>query len=179
MPVAINRIQKLGTPRLDLNPGAYPAHIVGMVYPKEANGECRRTFGESLLQVHKGDGVCYVATRPFDVSINEESPLCELLCGLTGAKDSDALYKWLEKNDYFNDGIFDECDFIGVPVMAQVERFTRRNDPTNTYNIVTGFAPIPESSEPKLNTTRLIPYGFARPNKYEIVKLDELDIDDA
>ena len=179
MPVAINRINKLGTPRLDLNPGAYPAHIVGMIYPKEANGECRHTFGEFLLQVHKGDGVCYVATRPFDVSINEESPMCKLLCGLTGSKNSDELYAWLDDHGYFENDVFDECDFLGVPLLAQVERFSRRNDPANTYNIVTGFAPIPESSEPSLNTTRLIPYGFARPGKYEIVKLDELDIDDA
>lgn len=179
MPVALNRITKLGTPRLDLNPGAYPAHIVGMVYPKESNGVCRRTFGEYLLQVHKGDGVCYVATRPFDVSINADSPLCGLLCGLTGSRDTDHLYRWLQKNGYFKDDMFDECDFLGVPVLAQVERYTRRGDPNSTYNIVTGFAPIPENQEPELNTTRLIPYGFAKPSKYEIVKLDELDIDDA
>lgn len=179
MPVAVNRIGKLGTPRLDLAPGAYPAYIVGMIYPKESNGECRRTFGEYLLQVHKGDCVCYVATRPFDVSINEASPLYRLLCGLTGAKDRDELYRWLDSKGYFRNGVFDECDFIGVPVMASVERFSRRNDATATYNIVTGFAPIPSSAEPKLNTARLIPYGFARPNKYEIEKLDELDIDEA
>ena len=45
---------KLGTPKMDLAPGAYPAHIVAVVYPKEPNGTCRRTFGEFLLQVHKG-----------------------------------------------------------------------------------------------------------------------------
>ena len=179
MPVTINRINKLGTPRLDLAPGAYPAHIVGMVYPKEANGECRHTFGEYILQVHKDDCVCYLATRPFDVSINKHSPLCKLLCGLTGSKNGKELYGWLEKNGYFKDNIFDERDFIGVPLMAQVERFTRRDDASAAYNIVTGFAPIPESAVPTLNTDRLIPYGFARPNKYELVKLDELSIDEA
>lgn len=179
MPVAVNRIHKLGTPRIDLSPGAYPAHIVGMIYPKEANGECRHTFGEFLLQVYKDDLVCYVATRPFDVSINKESPLCGLLCGLTGAADSDSLYKWLESNGYFKTGTFNECDFLGVAVMARVERFARRNDPSNTYNIVSGFAPLPSSAEPPLNTSRLIPYGFARPAKYELVKLDELGVDEA
>lgn len=179
MPVAVNRIRKLGTPRLDLEPGAYPAHIVGMVYPKEVNGECRHTFGEYLLQVHKGDLVCYLATKPFDVSINEESPLSKLLQGLTGTKNSDELFKWLEGNGYFEDGVFDERDFIGVPLMAHVERFCRRTDATARYNVVTGFAPIPESAVPTLNTTRLIPYSFARPHKYELVKLDELSIDEA
>lgn len=179
MPVSISRLKKLGTPRLDLAPGVYPAHIVGMVYPKESGGVSRRTYGEYLLQVHRGDSVCYVSTKPFDVSINEGSPLCKLLCGLTESNDCDELYKWLERNEYFKDGVFDECDFLGVPLLARVDRFNRRNSPNLTYNLVTGFLPIPETSEPELVTDRLIPYGFARPKKYELVKLDELDIDEA
>lgn len=179
MPVSVNRITKIGTPRMDLAPGAYPAHIVAMVYPKESNGECKRNRGEFLLQVHKGEGVCYVPTCPFDVSICEESPLYKLLCGLTGCSSSDSLYGWLSRHGYFKEGIFDECDFLGVPVLAQVERRSRRNDPSSSYNIVTGFAPISTSDEPELNTSRLIPYGFARLSKFEIEKLDELEIDNA
>jgi len=179
MPVSLNRIKKLGTPRLDLAPGDYPAHIVAMVYPKENNETCRRTFGEFVLQVHKGAGVCYVATKPFDISINEESYLYTLLSGLTGTSSSDELYDWLDDHGYFEDGMFDECNFLGVPVMARVERQLRNNDPSFAYNRVVGFAPLPEELEPELNTTRLIPYGFARPNKYEIEKLDELGIDNA
>lgn len=179
MPVSLSRIKKLGTPRMDLPPGDYPAHIVAMVYPKEPGGECRQTFGEYVLQVHKGAGVCYIATKPFDISINEESHLYTLLAGLTGSHSSDELFDWLEDHEYFENDIFDECLFLGVAVMAHVERRTRMNDPSTAYNIVTGFSPLPPEMEPELNTSRLIPYGFARPNKYEIVKLDELDIDNA
>lgn len=179
MPVSLSRIQKLGTPRMDLPPGDYPAHIVAMVYPKEQDGSCRKTYGEYVLQVHKGAGVCYIATKPFDVSINEESHLYTLLAGLTGSKSPKQLYDWLEEHDYFVDDTFDECDFLGVSVMAHVERKNRMNDQAVAYNIVTGFSPIPDELEPELNTSRLIPYGFARPNRYEIVKLDELDVDNA
>lgn len=178
MPVSIDKIKKISTPRLDLYPGVYPARIVAMVYSKKGNPRGKRVQGEYLLQVRAVDDVCYVATRPFTVSINEGSPLCGLLCGLTGTRGSDELFDWLDTNEYFKDGMFDECDFIGVPLMATIDRAARRGAPQMTYNVVTGFAPIAESVVPELDTNRLIPYSFARPDRYEIEKLPELDIDE-
>lgn len=177
MPVSVNRIMKMGTPRIDLNPGTYPGIIVGVIYPKEKDGNCMYTRCEYLLQVHRGNDVCYVPTIPFDVSINEDSNLFELLSGLTGMKTAESLYKWLDDNDYFQDDTFDERDFLGCPVNAVVARRKHKNPPFHTYNIVTGFAPILETLEPELKTNRLIPCGFVNPKKYELEKLDELEVD--
>lgn len=188
MPVSVKRIKKLGTPRIDVEPGAYPGIIVAMTYPKETNGDCRHTYGEYIVQLHiPNRGVCYAATLPFDVSINPASPLYGLLAGYSGCNSVDSLYKWLDANGYFTNGIFDERDFIGERIMAKVDRkfrkdFSadgdfRRDDPRNTYNIVTGFAPIPESAAPELNADRLIPYGLVKPGKYEIEKLSEIGVD--
>lgn len=178
MPVNLSRIMKLGTPKMDLAPGAYPAHIVAVVYPKEPNGTCRRTFGEFLLQVHKGDGVCYVPTKLFDISINEQSPMFHLLSGLTGTHSSMELFKWLKKKNMLGEDEFDETNFLGSPVLAQVDRFTRNSEKhPGTYNVVTGFAPLASHLEPNLVTDRLIPYSFAKFDKFVIEKLPELDID--
>lgn len=184
MPVPVSRLMKLGTPRLDLPTGDYPAIIVAMVYPKETNGACNRTRGEYLLQVHNKEGmVCYVATKPFDISINESSPLYTLLCGLSNTHSPEQLFSWLERNDYFVDDMFDETAFLGAPVMAHVERREKRKPnvpgPVKFYNLVTEFAPIDESREPTLNTGRLIPAGFGNNAKYVIEKLDELEVDEA
>lgn len=178
MPVNLKRIRKLATPRLDLAPGAYPAHIVAVVYPKENNGSCRRTYGEFLLQVHKGTGVCYVPTKVFDISINEQGIMYKLLSGLTGTRSSEELFKWLEKNGMLGEDVFDEAEFLGSPVLAQVDRVNRNSEQNaGTYNIVTGFAPLASNDEPDLVTDRLIPYGYARFDRYEIEKLPELDLD--
>lgn len=177
MPVSIDRIMKMGTPRLDLQPGVYPGIIVGVVYPKEKDGSCEHDRGEFLLQIHRGNDICYVPTMPFAISINEDSPLFELLSGLTGISSADQLYEWLEDNGYFQDDTFDERDFMGVAVNATVARRTHRNPPNHPYNIVTGFAPIAVELEPELKTDRLIPYGFARANKYELEKMDGLEVD--
>lgn len=172
MPVPVSRITKMSTPRIDLPAGNYPGHIVAMLYPKETNGECRLTFGEYLLQLHHQGNVTYVATRAFDISINSDSPMCALLCGLSGAENSEALYKWLESNGYFSNGVFDECAFLGSPVMATVERLVKNDASNVTYNVVSALSPLPENETVELRSDRLIPYSFAKPSRFVIRKLD-------
>lgn len=175
MPMKLNKIMKISTPRQIVAEGEYPAIIVGVMYPKDRNGEANRTKAQFLLQVTGPKGVFYVSTFHFEISFNENGSLFEILSDFAGARNQDELFHNLDEMGYLGDDTFDEADFIGTPVTAVVK--VRDLHDGRTCNVVSAFRPISEDKAPSLDKHHMIPAGFANTIKYDLVFDEDLYID--
>jgi hypothetical protein len=176
MPINVNKPQviKRSTPLQKVRSGEYPAVIAGVIYPRFGNEEQHEKM-RFLMQLTTCAGTCYIATRIFNLSLDEKGFFFNFMRPMCNATSSEDLVDWLRKNDMVDeDGTFDERYLIGYPCMAAVDSHASTENSRKVFQTVTAIKSAP--IEYKVDIEWKVPSAFG-PGSYDGAYADGLEID--